>query len=62
MNGLQGVKRLVPHCCLPLNLNAFSFLRLLRFLFRRLITYSDEALPLPAEDGFYIGNVKCSED
>ena len=59
MKGLQGIKRLVPHRRLPLNLNAF---RLFRLLFRRRITHSDEALPLPTEDGFYIGNVECSED
>ena len=62
MKGLQGIKRLVPHRRLPLNLNASSFLRLLRFLFRGMITYSDKELPLPAEDGIYIGNVECSED
>ena len=62
MKGLQGIKRLVPHRCLPLDLNTFRLLRLFRLLCRRLITYGDEALPLPTEDGLYIGNVECSDD
>ena len=56
-NSLQGIERLVPHRTLPLNLNAFRLLRLLRLLRCRLVSYSDEVLPLPAEEGFDIGNV-----
>ena len=63
-----GIKRLVPlaqrvpHRRLPLNLNIFRLLRLLRFLSRCLISSSDEALLLSTEDGLYIGNVECLED
>jgi hypothetical protein len=60
--GLQGIKCLVPHCRLPLTLHAFSLLRLLRLLRGRLISYSDEVLPLPAEFGLDMGNVECLED
>jgi hypothetical protein len=57
---LQGIKPLVPHRRLPLNLNAFCLLHLL--LLRRLIGYSDDVLPLPTEDSLDMGNVECSED
>jgi hypothetical protein len=59
---LQGIKGLVPHRRLPLTLHAFSLFRLLRLLFRRLMSYSDEVLPLPTEDGFNMGYVECLED
>ena len=62
IKGLQGIKRLIPHRRLPLDLHAFRLLRLVRLLFRPLITDSDEELPLPTIDGLYTGNVECSED
>jgi hypothetical protein len=57
----QCTKGLIPYRRLPLNLNAFR-LDLLHLLRCRLISYSDEVLPLPAKDSFNMGNVLCSED
>jgi hypothetical protein len=61
-NGLQWIKRLIPHRRLPLTLHTFSLLRLLPPLCGRLVSYSNEVLPLPTEDSLDMGDVACSED
>ena len=59
MKVLQGIKRLVPYHCLPLNLNTFRLLQSL--LFCHPVGYSDEVL-LRHTESLDMGNIMRSED
>ena len=56
---LQGIKRLVPHHRLPLNLNTFRLLR--NLLVCHSVGYGDEVIPRHTES-LDVGNVMRSED